>query len=228
MALHASTLTLNSGGSLPSLPSHVSPLIPDRYPAMVSRKVQRPLLHRAGSDLVLVFYGYGSRVSFSIQRICYKEIVGTPWYVYSISRFLGLFIRFTILSEWFGLYITILFNAVGAAPFLYLQFTHLFLYLQMLDGHSTLPALTMCSSTLLERSCFQLKTCCASDSPTLYLNLLIFALQTTLTTATCIVEYHSWPELTADKKSNLGGLYIPYLVFGESIDIYYNELCCRS
>ena len=98
----------------------------------------------------------------------------------------------------------------------------------MLDGHSTLPTLTMRSYTLLERFCSQLKACCNLDSPALHLNLLIFALQTSLTTATCIVEYHFWPELTADEKSNLGGLYIPYLVFGESIDIYYHEFCCRS
>ena len=41
----------------------------------------------------------------------------------------------------------------------------------------------------------------------------------------CIVEYHSWPELTTEEKSNLGGLYIPYLVFGESLDIFYY---CKS
>ena len=120
MAAHASTLTLNSGGPLPSLPSHVSPLVPDRYPAMVPRNVQRPLLHRAGTDLVLVFHGNGSRVPFSIQRICYREIVGTPRYVDSIFRFLELFIRFTPLSGWFGFYITFLLNTVEAGPFLYL------------------------------------------------------------------------------------------------------------
>lgn len=64
-------------------------------------------------------------------------------------------------------------------------------------------------------------TCYYLDTPTLHLNLLVFALQTTLTTAVCIVEYHSWPELTTEEKSNLGGLYIPYLVFGESIDGFY-------
>lgn len=106
MEVHASILTLNSGGPLPYLPSHSSPLVPDRYPAMVSRNVQRPLLHRPGTDLVLVLHGHGSRVSFSSQRVCYREIVGTPWYVDSIPCFVELFSRFTILSERVRLYIT--------------------------------------------------------------------------------------------------------------------------
>ena len=50
----------------------------------------------------------------------------------------------------------------------------------------------------------------------LQLRLLLFALQTALTTAVCIVEYSFWPELSAAEKSNLGKLYIPYFVFGES------------
>ena len=82
MAAYASTpLTFNSGGSLSSVPNHVTPLVPDQYPAMVSRNVQRPLLHRPGTKLVLVLYGYGSGVSSPVQRICYREIVGTLWYV---------------------------------------------------------------------------------------------------------------------------------------------------
>ena len=85
LAAHTSTLTLNSGGPLPSLPSHVSPLVPDRYPAMVPRNVQRPLLHRAGTELVLVLHDHGSRVSFSVQRICHRELVGTSRYVDSIN-----------------------------------------------------------------------------------------------------------------------------------------------
>lgn len=50
----------------------------------------------------------------------------------------------------------------------------------------------------------------------LHLRLLLFAFQTALTTAVCIVEYSSWPELSAAEKSSLGGLYIPYFCFGES------------
>ena len=93
----------------------------------------------------------------------------------------------------------------------------------MLNGCSVISALTMYSCTLFAKFCSHLKTHCNLDSPALHLNLLIFALQTTLTTAVCIVEYHSWPELTTGEKSNLGGLYIPYLVFGEPIYVFYYD-----
>jgi len=53
------------------------------------------------------------------------------------------------------------------------------------------------------------------QQPLLHLHLLLFALQTFLTTAVCIVEYHSWPELSAGERPALGGLYVPYLGFGE-------------
>ncbi len=53
------------------------------------------------------------------------------------------------------------------------------------------------------------------QQPLLHLHLVLFALQTFLTTAVCIVEYHSWPELSAGERSALGGLYVPYLGFGE-------------
>ena len=56
-----------------------------------------------------------------------------------------------------------------------------------------------------------------TDSPTLHLVLLLFSLQTALTTAVCVAEYNSWPELTAEEKNALAGLYVPYLVFGESL-----------
>lgn len=55
-----------------------------------------------------------------------------------------------------------------------------------------------------------------TDSPMLHLRLLLFGFQTALTTAVCVVEYSSWPELSATEKSSLGGLYIPYFAFGES------------
>lgn len=60
----------------------------------------------------------------------------------------------------------------------------------------------------------------AIESPTLHLRLLLFAFQTALTTAICVVEYSSWPELSAAEKSKLGGLYIPYLVFGELVGVF--------
>jgi hypothetical protein len=55
-----------------------------------------------------------------------------------------------------------------------------------------------------------------SRSPTLPLWLLVFALETTITTATCLAEMWSWPGLTAAQKGvqGLGGMYGGYLVLG--------------
>jgi len=50
-----------------------------------------------------------------------------------------------------------------------------------------------------------------SDSLLLHLHPLLFAVQTALTTAGCVVEY----ELPAAEKSTLGGFYIPYFVCGK-------------
>lgn len=49
-----------------------------------------------------------------------------------------------------------------------------------------------------------------------HLILLLFGLQTALTTAVCIAEAISWPELSVAEKANLAGsLYGPYLLFGK-------------
>ncbi|KAL2040428.1 hypothetical protein N7G274_006871 [Stereocaulon virgatum] len=55
-------------------------------------------------------------------------------------------------------------------------------------------------------------------SPTLHLNLLLFALQTALTTMVCIFEYQGWSSET----SQLNGLYYPYLFFAVfmCVDMY--------
>ena len=58
-----------------------------------------------------------------------------------------------------------------------------------------------------------------------HLRLLLFAFQTALTTAVCIVEYHSWPGLSAAEKSGLGGLYIPYFIFGEYMSLIFPGTC---
>lgn len=51
------------------------------------------------------------------------------------------------------------------------------------------------------------------DDPKLPLHLLIYAVQTGLTTATCISEALSWDTLSAGEKLSLvGGLYTPYLL----------------
>lgn len=53
------------------------------------------------------------------------------------------------------------------------------------------------------------------DSPQTPLVLLIYAVETFVTTAVCIAEYVAWP-LTVDEKINLTTLYGPYLVLCES------------
>lgn len=56
----------------------------------------------------------------------------------------------------------------------------------------------------------------ASDHPWLPLQLLIFGLQTTLTTFTALVEMLSWPDYSLDEQLRLCSLYVPYLALGES------------
>ncbi|KAI1627873.1 transmembrane protein 6/97 [Exophiala viscosa] len=51
-----------------------------------------------------------------------------------------------------------------------------------------------------------------NDHPLLALNLLIFALETAITTLTCVVEVASWDGYTAGQKGDLYSLYVPYLV----------------
>lgn len=42
-------------------------------------------------------------------------------------------------------------------------------------------------------------------------HLLIYSVQTAVTTVTCIAEYLSWTHLSTADKVNLGYLYVPYL-----------------
>ena len=62
------------------------------------------------------------------------------------------------------------------------------------------------------------------ETPMLHLRLLLFAFQTALTTAICIVEYNSWSELSTAEKSSLGGLYTPYFIFCESKPLIFRKL----
>jgi hypothetical protein len=56
-----------------------------------------------------------------------------------------------------------------------------------------------------------------SDHPLVPLNLLLFALETAVTTLTCVVEMSSWPGYTAAQRADLYALYVPYLVVGEFV-----------
>jgi hypothetical protein len=50
------------------------------------------------------------------------------------------------------------------------------------------------------------------DDPKLPLHLLLFALQSGITTLTCISDFLNWEPFTTAQKANLGQLYVPYLV----------------
>ena len=49
------------------------------------------------------------------------------------------------------------------------------------------------------------------DDPKLPIHLLIYAVQTALTTATCVADYLSWSGFSNAQKLELGKLYVPYL-----------------
>ncbi|KAF1819509.1 uncharacterized protein K489DRAFT_412823 [Dissoconium aciculare CBS 342.82] len=49
------------------------------------------------------------------------------------------------------------------------------------------------------------------DDPKVPIHLLVYSVQTALTTATCIAEYLSWSGYSNSEKVELGKLYIPYL-----------------
>lgn len=52
------------------------------------------------------------------------------------------------------------------------------------------------------------------DDPLVPVHLLIYAVQTAMTTLTCIVDYMSWT-VDAKVKMDLGALYGPYLLVCE-------------
>lgn len=55
---------------------------------------------------------------------------------------------------------------------------------------------------------------CCTDDPRVPVHLLVYAVQTAVTTATCIADYMSWSEFLAEQKMELGKLYVPYLALG--------------
>jgi len=50
-----------------------------------------------------------------------------------------------------------------------------------------------------------------TGDPKLPIHLLIFAVQTAVTTSTCIADYLSWTRFSNAEKLELGKLYVPYL-----------------
>lgn len=53
------------------------------------------------------------------------------------------------------------------------------------------------------------------DDPKVPLHLLIFALETAITTLTCLAEMLSWTTHSAEQKIQLCYLYVPYLALGK-------------
>ncbi|KAM0718538.1 hypothetical protein Q7P37_005608 [Cladosporium fusiforme] len=49
------------------------------------------------------------------------------------------------------------------------------------------------------------------DDPKVPVQLLVYAVQTAVTTATCIADYMSWSDFQNAQKMELGKLYVPYL-----------------
>lgn len=62
----------------------------------------------------------------------------------------------------------------------------------------------------------------SSDDPKLPLHLLIYAIQTAITTSTCIADYLSWSDFSNSEKIELGKLYVPYLALCK-----WNQAGCR-
>lgn len=64
--------------------------------------------------------------------------------------------------------------------------------------------------------CYETDSC--SDDPKVPLHLLVFALETAVTTATCVADYLSWTGYTTAQKIEIGKLYVPYLILGKSLN----------
>jgi EXPERA (EXPanded EBP superfamily) len=53
------------------------------------------------------------------------------------------------------------------------------------------------------------------DDPLVPLHLLIWSVETAMSTLTCTVETMSWEGFTKDERIALAQLYVPYLVLGK-------------
>jgi hypothetical protein len=64
----------------------------------------------------------------------------------------------------------------------------------------------------------------SQDDPLVPLHLLIFALETAITTATCIADFMTWSEFSNAEKVELGKLYGPYMLLCEFLSLTYRNL----
>ncbi|KAH9824503.1 putative membrane protein [Teratosphaeria destructans] len=60
------------------------------------------------------------------------------------------------------------------------------------------------------------------DDPRLPIHLLVYAVQTAITTSTCISDYLGWDDFSNAEKIELGKLYVPYLAVSVfmGVDMY--------
>lgn len=66
----------------------------------------------------------------------------------------------------------------------------------------------------------------SSDDPKIPIHLLIFAVQTAITTSTCIADYLSWSSFSNAQKLELGKLYVPYLALCKYYLVFQCLSCC--
>lgn len=61
-----------------------------------------------------------------------------------------------------------------------------------------------------------------TDDPKVPIHLLVYAIQTAVTTATCIADYMSWSDFGLAQKIELCKLYVPYLALSAfmGVDMY--------
>ena len=67
---------------------------------------------------------------------------------------------------------------------------------------------------------YALLTISITDDPKLPIHLLVYAVQTAVTTATCIADYLSWSGFSNAQKIELGKLYVPYLAVCECLTLH--------
>jgi hypothetical protein len=62
------------------------------------------------------------------------------------------------------------------------------------------------------------------DDPLVPLHLLIWSIETSLTTLVCVVDVFSWPGYNRQEVLALQQLYVPYLLLGEFCSLPFEVL----
>lgn len=61
----------------------------------------------------------------------------------------------------------------------------------------------------------------AADDPMVPVHILMWSVQTFVTTSTCLAEVWEWTDRTTEQKYNITSLYAPYILLGESYIVHY-------